>query len=112
EGALERGINEAGISRFLRKPWKREVLASMLDQAMQHSRLRREHAAALERLRNRNDEFMGAIRRLAGGVAHEINNPLHGILSFVQLAQKGGVAAEKLQRYHEVIYECAIRCRD
>ena len=248
--ALERGINDASISRFLRKPWKREVLLGILEQALRQSRLRREHALLVEKLHNRNSELsyvnqlltaqvqqsdqamlgfrrrwdvalnaisdpilivndelhiegsnaaaatlsqrapevlegqscftmlfgrqkacegcpiptgsgkvkhtvgksehlydarayrlpgttpshlciyrditrdvafqnqaanlemLAAIGRMAGGVAHEINNPLHGILSFVQLAQKPEVPAEKLARYHENIRDCALRCRD
>ena len=55
---------------------------------------------------------MAAMGRLMGSIAHEINNPLHAILSFIQLAEKRKTDDEKLARYHEVIREAAIRCRD
>lgn len=248
--ALERGINDASIGRFLRKPWDRDVLLDIVHRALTASRLRREHAVLLQRLANRHEELsyvnallqqrvdandrdidgirrrwdvalnaisdpiliisealhieggnsaaatfsghaaatlegrkchdmmfgrtmpcdgcpvasgsgqvlctkdgqeivlkarayplpgprpsylciyqdisreitfqrnaaqmdkMAAIGRMASSVAHEINNPLHGILSFVHLAEKPGVTPEKLARYHEVIRDCALRCRD
>jgi two-component system, NtrC family, sensor kinase len=261
--ALERGINEAGITRFLRKPWQNAMLITALQEATERHRLRREHKVLQEQLRNRNAELhylnteltkdmaqnklslnffrrcwdaaldaisdpmlvvsstyrleganraatelmaasftevegslchermfsssqpcegcpiehgrgelqrdegallkvfqarayplggmhkdsddtnitsaqtasylciyhdvseerafqskaqhmdkMVAIGRLSGGVAHELNNPLHGILTFVQLAQKHQDKPEKVARYHEVIRECALRCRD
>lgn len=246
--ALERGVNEARISRFVKKPWEPEVLLAIVSEARQMSSFRRERALLLERLRQRNQELsylndllgqrvaesslailrfrrrwdvalnaisdpillvgadyrieganeaaaalagrsaedlegrrchetlfrsarpcegcplepgqgrvvaggsartfdarayrlpgvegshlcvyrdvtrelafqreaahfekMAAIGRLSGSVAHELNNPLHGILSFVQLAQKPDVTPDKLARYLEVIRECAVRCRD
>ncbi len=57
-------------------------------------------------------EKLAAVGRLAAGMAHEINNPLSGILSFVQLAQKPEVDPDKRASFHAHIHDCAMRCRN
>ena len=56
------------------------------------------------------NEKMAAIGMLAGGVAHEINNPLGGVLAFTQLLLKKNQDNEMTEDLKEIEHS-AVRCR-
>jgi two-component system NtrC family sensor kinase len=57
-------------------------------------------------------EKLASIGRLAAGVAHEINNPLGGILAFSSLALEECGENDPVRQNLEVVVKQTIRCRE
>jgi two-component system NtrC family sensor kinase len=72
------------------------------------------HDVTDERLMTRelaSTERLAAIGRLAGGVAHEINNPLGTILAFTQIMQRQKVTDAEREEYLADIEQSTLRCK-
>lgn len=85
--AAEAAINQGEVWRFITKPWAETEIRETIATACERYRLVAENRVLLDKL--------AAIGLLAGGVAHELNNPIGGILAYAQILRKdvGGDAA-------------------
>jgi two-component system NtrC family sensor kinase len=66
---------------------------------------------ALQRLLLQTEK-MAAVGQLAGGIAHEINNPLGAILAFAQLGLRDVDPTSETFEFLKEIEEGALRCKD
>ncbi len=64
------------------------------------------------RLQLTRSERLASIGRLAAGVAHEINNPLTGVLTFAHLLRDAAPAGSQDKKDLDTIIEATMRCKD
>lgn len=101
--------NRIGESRFLASAYPYVLEGRRPDSAVMYYRdITQERRLQQEAIQQ---EKMAAIGLLAGGIAHEINNPLGGILAFTQLLMRDARDNETLLSDLKEIEGAAVRCK-
>ncbi len=84
-----------------------DTFSRMARSLKERDELHREHT----RLQLTRSERLASIGRLAAGVAHEINNPLTGVVTFAHMLHKGAPEGSQQRQDAETIIEAALRCQ-
>ena len=92
-----------------------ELFAAQMARVLEKRRLLVTARTAQVRLRQAEEQLMqadklSAIGQLISGVAHELNNPLSGVMGFTQLLQ-ANEANPKIRKSLDRIYNEAVRCQ-
>ena len=104
EGGQE--IGSVGIFTDLRE---HERMRRELDDLRENERMRRELEETQKQLVQA--EKIASLGRLAAGVAHEINNPLAGVLIYADILMKELKGKEQLRKDLEEIISQTLRCK-
>jgi signal transduction histidine kinase len=98
---------DAGASDYVQKPFRGAELRARIDAHLRTARLHAERERMEEHLRERDKLF--TLGLLAGGVAHDLNNPLAVIRAHAQLLERraaDGESAEQLRAIQEAVDRC------
>ncbi len=107
-------INNAGLSKYLLKPWNNDELKGTLQDLLERSRLERENKRlfyelqeAYEHLQQTQDQLLkseklAVVGKLTAGIAHEIRNQLT-VLGYAEIIKMAVPGNEQVNQYVENI---------
>jgi two-component system sensor histidine kinase/response regulator len=88
-------INEGKVFHYITKPWKKEEIRIVIDNALQHYNLKKENDSLIQHLKQKNIELDEARKEaelseklkssFLSNISHEIRTPLNGIVGFSNL---------------------------
>ena len=106
-GTRARSFNAMGAARRVARNELEDWTQTLEDKV-------KERTAELVRMQSRmvEAERMASLGRMAAGVAHEINNPMGGILTFATLGLQDLPPDHPQHRNFEIIVKQTLRCRD
>ena len=107
-------INAGNVYRYISKPYNEEEVRTIIRQGIEHyylvderDRLYAEKIETMRKIARANR--LSAMGILAAGMAHEINNPLVAISTFLQMLPHKYAEASKDKEYWEELYGVAVR---
>lgn len=99
EASLERTVRELAIAREQDRQHLEELERAMKQLEEANRRIRDEHQKLVQ------TEKLSSIGFLSAGVAHEINNPLAGVMACVKALRGDRLKGEKRQAYFDTVEE-------
>ncbi|MEA2030485.1 MAG: cache domain-containing protein [candidate division Zixibacteria bacterium] len=96
----------------MRLPGEMGMLCLAIDQMADAISQREEALALATRQKIDQSEKMASIGRMSAGIAHEINNPLTGLLTFEHLLKNEEGLSDKGKEYLEIMYNETSRVRE
>jgi len=96
----------------IRPPGEMGMLCLAIDQMADAVAQREETLEQITRRQIGESKKMASIGRMAAGIAHEINNPLTGLLTFEHLLKSEKGLSDKGKEYLEIMYNETSRMRE
>jgi two-component system NtrC family sensor kinase len=109
-GKVVAGDLSARVS--IRPPGEMGLLCLAIDQMADAVAQREEALVQATRRQIGQSEKMASIGRMSAGIAHEINNPLTGLLTFEHLLKSEEGLSDKGKEYLEIMYNETSRMRE
>ncbi|MEM6370361.1 MAG: PAS domain-containing sensor histidine kinase [Myxococcota bacterium] len=99
EAALERMVRELALAREQDRLHAEQLEHALLNLQKAHRTIREEQAKLVQA------EKLSSIGLLASGVAHEVNNPLAGVMACIKRLRHNELKAERREEYFETVQE-------
>jgi signal transduction histidine kinase len=104
--AIIDAINQVGIYKYIAKPWEKEDVKLILNNAIKSFNLSYENSQLIHDLRISKEKAEESDRLKTAfltNISHEIRTPLNGMLGFVNLMLENGKENEKFKVYNTYI---------